>query len=134
MREYARVDFLIVDDFGLKSLTQAQADDIAELASERYLKGGMLFTSSRKEVGNYPRSGGRKLIAILTDRERNWNRKKDLKLHHILGLDHPVSEPGDIHFWSFCATCVEVPSQFRRPYFGNLRGKRLLLGGMVLTR
>lgn len=48
LREYARVDLLIVDDFGLKSLSQSQADDIAELVSERYLKGGMLFTSNRK--------------------------------------------------------------------------------------
>jgi DNA replication protein DnaC len=39
---------LIVDDFGLKSLSQFQADDIAEIVSERYLRGGMVFTRNRR--------------------------------------------------------------------------------------
>lgn len=48
IRDYARVDLLIVDDFGLKMLTPAQADDVAELVGERALKGGMLITSNRR--------------------------------------------------------------------------------------
>lgn len=48
IREYARVDLLILDDFGLKALSTAQADDLGEIVSERYLKGGMLFTSNRR--------------------------------------------------------------------------------------
>lgn len=48
IRTYTRVDLLLVDDFGLKNLTPAQADDISEIVSERYLKGGMLFTSNRR--------------------------------------------------------------------------------------
>lgn len=47
IRDYGRVDLLIVDDFGLKNLNQPQADDFYELVSERHLKGGMLFTSNR---------------------------------------------------------------------------------------
>jgi len=39
---------LILDDFGLKALSTAQADDLGEIVSERYLKGGMLFTSNRR--------------------------------------------------------------------------------------
>lgn len=48
IREYARVDVLVIDDFGLKALTAHQADDMAEIVSERALKGGMLFTSNRR--------------------------------------------------------------------------------------
>lgn len=48
VREYTKVDVLILDDFGLKSLTQAQADDMSEIVSERYLKGGTLLTSNRR--------------------------------------------------------------------------------------
>lgn len=48
IREYVRVDLLILDDFGLKTLTPQQADDVAEIVSERALKGGMLVTSNRR--------------------------------------------------------------------------------------
>lgn len=48
VRAYTKPDVLVVDDFGLKALTQAQADDIAEIVSERYLRGGMIFTSNRR--------------------------------------------------------------------------------------
>lgn len=57
VREYVRVDLLILDDFGLKALTTAQADDLGEIVSERHLKGGMLFTSNRRVedwVGLFP--------------------------------------------------------------------------------
>lgn len=48
IRAYTKPDVLIIDDFGLKGLSQAQADDIAEIVSERYLRGGMVFTSNRR--------------------------------------------------------------------------------------
>lgn len=48
VREYVRADLLILDDFGLKPLTTAQADDLGEIVAERHLKGGMLFTSNRR--------------------------------------------------------------------------------------
>lgn len=48
IRALGKVDLLIIDDFGLKNLTNQQADDIYEVVSERHLKGGMLFTSNRK--------------------------------------------------------------------------------------
>ena len=48
IREYTKVDVLIIDDFGLKTLTAHQADDLAEIIGERALKGGMIFTSNRR--------------------------------------------------------------------------------------
>lgn len=48
VRRYTKPEVLIVDDFGLKALSQGQADDIAEIVSERYLRGGMVFTSNRR--------------------------------------------------------------------------------------
>lgn len=48
IRDYGRADLLLIDDFGLKSLTQSQADDFYEIVSDRHLKGGMLLTSNRK--------------------------------------------------------------------------------------
>jgi DNA replication protein DnaC len=48
IREYGKVDLLIIDDFGLKNLSLLQADDIYEVVSERHIKGGLLFTSNRK--------------------------------------------------------------------------------------
>ena len=40
-------DLLIIDDFGLKSLTHHQAEDIYELIAERYLKKSIIVTSNR---------------------------------------------------------------------------------------
>ena len=45
------VDLLIIDDFGLKSLTATQAEDVYELIAERHLKGSFIFTSNRKIEG-----------------------------------------------------------------------------------
>lgn len=48
IREFTKVDVLVIDDFGLKTLTSHQADDLAEIIGERALKGGMIFTSNRR--------------------------------------------------------------------------------------
>lgn len=56
-KQYVSPDCLIIDDFGLKSLTETQADDVYELAYERYLKGSLILTSNRSVeewVGLFP--------------------------------------------------------------------------------
>ena len=37
----------IIDDFGLKPLTDQQADDLYDLVYERYQKGSLMLTSNR---------------------------------------------------------------------------------------
>lgn len=46
-KQYASPECLILDDFGLKPLTETQADDLYELVYERYLKGSLILTSNR---------------------------------------------------------------------------------------
>ena len=36
MKHYCSSDFLIIDDFGLKPLTDQQADDLYDIVYERY--------------------------------------------------------------------------------------------------
>lgn len=47
LKRYTSVQVLIIDDFGLKPLTNTQADDFYEIVNERYLKKSTIFTSSR---------------------------------------------------------------------------------------
>lgn len=47
IKAYAGVPLLIIDDFGLRPLTVAQADDFYEIISERYLKRSTILTSNR---------------------------------------------------------------------------------------
>jgi DNA replication protein DnaC len=47
IRRYLSPDLLIIDDFGLKSMNQTQAEDFYEIVSERHLKGSMIITSNR---------------------------------------------------------------------------------------
>lgn len=56
-KQYVSPDCLIIDDFGVKPLTETQADDVYELAYERYLKGSLILTSNRSVeewVGLFP--------------------------------------------------------------------------------
>ena len=48
LKRFVAPDLLIIDDFGLSSLTFSQAEDIYELISERTLKSSFIFTSNRK--------------------------------------------------------------------------------------
>lgn len=48
LRKYTLPELLIIDDFGLTSMTHAQAEDMYEIVAERHLKGSMIFTSNRK--------------------------------------------------------------------------------------
>jgi DNA replication protein DnaC len=47
IKQYATVQLLIIDDFGLKPLTPTQSDDFYEVISERYMKRSIIFTSNR---------------------------------------------------------------------------------------
>lgn len=47
VKRYTSVEFLIIDDVGLKALTPIQSDDFYEVISERYLKKSTIFTSNR---------------------------------------------------------------------------------------
>lgn len=47
LKPYLGCSCLIIDDFGLKPLTEREADDFYELVYERYLKGSLLVTSNR---------------------------------------------------------------------------------------
>lgn len=44
-------DLLIIDDFGLRVMTQLEAEDIYELIAERHLKGSIIVTSNRSVEG-----------------------------------------------------------------------------------
>jgi DNA replication protein DnaC len=47
MRRLARVDLLVLDDFGLREFTVQGGDDFFELVSERHKTGSMILTSNR---------------------------------------------------------------------------------------
>lgn len=47
-KKFLSPKLLIIDDFGLQTLAETQADDIYELIAERYLKGSFIITSNRK--------------------------------------------------------------------------------------
>jgi len=47
LKRYLRNECLIIDDFGLKALTENQADDFYEIVYERYLKASLILTSNR---------------------------------------------------------------------------------------
>ncbi len=53
LRRLARPDVLILDDFGLRDLTVAQADDFYELVCERHRHGAMILTSNRRPADWY---------------------------------------------------------------------------------
>jgi DNA replication protein DnaC len=46
-KKYLHPDLLIIDDFGLTAITQAQAEDIYEIISERHLNSSLVITSNR---------------------------------------------------------------------------------------
>ncbi|MBI4688014.1 MAG: ATP-binding protein, partial [Nitrospirae bacterium] len=47
IKQYTSVDLLVLDDFGLKPLTQFQSDDFYEIINERYMKKSTIFTGNR---------------------------------------------------------------------------------------
>jgi DNA replication protein DnaC len=47
IRRLLAPDLLIIDDFGLKPMTMAQAEDFYEIIAERHLRGSIIVTSNR---------------------------------------------------------------------------------------
>lgn len=47
IKQYTAVELLILDDFGLKPLTQPQSDDFYEIINARYMKKSTIFTGNR---------------------------------------------------------------------------------------
>lgn len=47
IRGYTAADLLIIDDFGLKTMTPVQSDDLYEVINDRYMKKSIIFTSNR---------------------------------------------------------------------------------------
>lgn len=47
IKAYTASDLLIIDDFGLKPLTQIQTDDFYEVIQARYMKSSIVFTGNR---------------------------------------------------------------------------------------
>jgi DNA replication protein DnaC len=46
-RKYFQLNLLIIDEFGLAAMTQAQAEDFYEIVSERHLNSSLIITSNR---------------------------------------------------------------------------------------
>lgn len=57
LKKYLHPDLLIIDDFGLTSLTPVQAEDIYEVVTERHLTSSIIITSNRPPqdwIGLFP--------------------------------------------------------------------------------
>jgi DNA replication protein DnaC len=75
---------VICDDFGLRELTPAQADDLYELITERAGK-SMIFTSNRAPVDWYPLFPNPVVTESLLDRLINTS--------HQVVMDGPSYRP-----------------------------------------
>ncbi|MBW8308818.1 MAG: ATP-binding protein, partial [Candidatus Paracaedibacteraceae bacterium] len=48
LKRFVTPDLLIIDDFGLTTLTFTQAEDLYEIIAQRHLHSSLIFTSNRK--------------------------------------------------------------------------------------
>ena len=62
MAKIARCDLLIIDDFGLRPITEHGADDLYEIIHARYERGSMIITSNRSPA-EWPELFGNALLA-----------------------------------------------------------------------
>jgi len=62
MHKLLRCDLLIIDDFGLRPLTEEGADDLYEIIHSRYERGSMIMTSNRSPA-EWPDLFGNALLA-----------------------------------------------------------------------
>ena len=62
LASYVRPDLLILDDFGLKPLSGAMAEDLYDVIAERYERGSILLTSNRAP-NEWPELFGSPLLA-----------------------------------------------------------------------
>ena len=84
LRELARPAVLILDDFGLRELSAAQADDLYELINERAGR-SLVLTSNRSPVDWYPLFPNPVVAESLLDRLINTS-------HHV-HMDGPSYRP-----------------------------------------
>jgi DNA replication protein DnaC len=76
LRELARPPVLILDDFGMREFTAAQADDLYELISERAAAGrSLVLTSNRSPVDWYPLFPNPVVAESLLDRVINTSHQ-----------------------------------------------------------
>lgn len=71
MRRLLNVDLLIIDDFGLRVLSDTETADFFELVSERHKKASMVLTSNRDPSEWLPMLGDPMLAQALVDRFQN---------------------------------------------------------------
>ena len=69
---------LILDDFGMRELTAAQADDLYELITERAAK-PIIFTSNRAPADWYPLFPNPVVAESLLDRVINTSHQVGMK-------------------------------------------------------
>ena len=84
LRKLATVDLLILDDFGVRMLTDTQADDLSELVTERTGK-STIFTANRAPADWYPLFPNPVVAESLLDRLVNNS--------HVLLMDGPSYRP-----------------------------------------
>lgn len=84
LRDLAKPALLILDDFGMRELTPAQADDLYELINERAGR-SLILTSNRAPADWYPLFPNPVIAESLLDRLINTS-------HHIL-MDGPSYRP-----------------------------------------
>jgi DNA replication protein DnaC len=84
LRKLAGVDLLILDDFGVRMLTDAQADDLYELITER-TGHSTIFTANRAPADWYPLFPNPVVAESLLDRLVNNS--------HVLLMDGPSYRP-----------------------------------------
>jgi DNA replication protein DnaC len=71
LRRYLSPDLVILDDFGLREYTQAQAEDLYELIGRRYRRGSLILTTNREPQDLYPLFPNPVLAEGLLDRLLN---------------------------------------------------------------
>jgi DNA replication protein DnaC len=84
LRKLATVELLILDDFGIRALTDAQADDLYELITERTGR-STIFTANRTPADWYPLFPNPVVAESLLDRLINTS--------HVVLMDGPSYRP-----------------------------------------
>ena len=84
LRKLASIDLLILDDFGVRAFTDAQADDLYELITERVGR-STIYTANRTPADWYPLFPNPVVAESLLDRLVNNS--------HVLLMDGPSYRP-----------------------------------------
>lgn len=71
MRRLCSVQLLIVDDLGLRALTEVESRDLGDIVFERHRKGSMIVTSNREPAEWLPLLSDRLLAEAVVDRFSN---------------------------------------------------------------